>query len=166
MVQAWPVAALHSTGYSDWLKDGHRLQAWPIRAFLGSFAIATAEATCFLFGTGSYKDHEAWSCPWKVLPASRGQSTPECHADVRTDAAGSHLMAPKDVRDTFPGFTVSKLRNRTCNITCSPCVPVCTKTYTHTHAHTHSLEMDARCQNMNSVSFRSYDLLCFFFLFI
>lgn len=67
VLQAWPIQALSSTGHRDWLRDGHRIQGWPIRAFLGYFAIATAEATCLLFGTGSYKDHQAWSCHHRQL---------------------------------------------------------------------------------------------------
>lgn len=80
--QAQPIKALNRAAHSDWLKDGPRIQAWPIRAFLKYFAIVTAEDTCLLFGTGSYRDHQAWHCHWQLHLASRAEPTSECHADV------------------------------------------------------------------------------------
>lgn len=72
VAQAWPIKALNPVSHSDWLKDGLKIRAWPIRTFLEYLAIVTAEDTCLIFGTGSYEDHQAWSCHWQLGPASWG----------------------------------------------------------------------------------------------
>lgn len=79
------------------------MQAWPIRDFLEYFAIVTAEDTCLLCGAGRSKDHQAWSCHWQLHPASWGQPTADCHADVKTGVVGKDFMTRKDVHETFLG---------------------------------------------------------------
>lgn len=65
--QVRPIRALNPAGHSDWLKDGHKLQARPIRASLEYFAIVTAEDTCLLFGAGSVRTMEPGAATGKLI---------------------------------------------------------------------------------------------------
>lgn len=70
-----------------WLRPGQSPQScWPQRLAQGwvqdpslanqshpqVFSMATAEDTCLLFGAGSYKGHQAWSCHCQPHSASWG----------------------------------------------------------------------------------------------
>lgn len=37
MTQSWPIRASHIPGSSDWFKDDHVIQVWPIRILPGTF---------------------------------------------------------------------------------------------------------------------------------